>query len=203
MVLSETIGTNITYYWQGLDVLAQSDGTTTQYFEYDGLGSVRQLTDTSGVVGLAQTFDPYGNLYSRSGVNSTKYAFTGEQQDTNGLLFLRARYYASGMGRFFQTDPSRGEQNPYQYGMSNPILNTDPSGLCANCASSGAGSSSASLSFDLTITLSPELLAMIPCSLAANSDLQDFMEGMRDQVVLDLWRPAAFFAYVAGRLQSR
>jgi len=33
------------------------------------------------------------------------------------------------MGRFFQTDPSRQEMNPYQYGLSNPVMHTDPLGL--------------------------------------------------------------------------
>ena len=90
MVLSETSNGQTSYYWQGLDTLAQSDGTNAQYFGYDGLGSVRQLTDSAGSVSLAQTFDPYGNLYASAGTASSRLAFTGEYQDTNGLLFLRA-----------------------------------------------------------------------------------------------------------------
>jgi len=129
IVLSETSNGSTLHYWQGLDVLAQSDGTQTEYMAYDGLGSVRQVTDNAGLVKMAQTFDPYGNLYSRSGVNPTNYAFTGEQQDSNGLLFLRARYYSAGMGRFLNTDPSRQEKNPYLYGLDNPVLRTDPSGF--------------------------------------------------------------------------
>jgi len=120
------------HYWQGLDVLAQSDGTNTKYFEYDGLGSVRQLTDASAVVGLAQTFDPYGNPYTSSGAATTSLGYAGEQTDSNGFVFLRARYYAPGMGRFLNTDPSRQEQNPYLYSYSNPVNYTDPSGLDAD-----------------------------------------------------------------------
>jgi len=132
MVLSETSNGSTLSYWHGLDVLAQSDGTNTSYFEYDGLGSVRQLTDSSGVVGLAQTFDPYGNPYSLSGVATTSLGFTGEQTDSNGFVFLRARYYNPSQGRFFQTDPSRQEQNPYQYAAGNPVLFVDPLGLCSD-----------------------------------------------------------------------
>jgi len=127
--LSETSNGSTLHYWHGLDLLAQSDGTQTEYLAYDGLGSVRQVTDSAGIVEMAQTFDPYRNLYSRSGLNPTKYAFSGEAQDDNGLLFLRARYYSASSGRFLNTDPSRQEQNPYQYGMSNPVMHTDPSGL--------------------------------------------------------------------------
>jgi len=46
MVLSETSNGSTLSYWQGLDVLAQSDGTQTEYLAYDGLGSVRQVTDS-------------------------------------------------------------------------------------------------------------------------------------------------------------
>src|SRR5690606_20997431 len=54
----------------------------------------------------------------------------GEYGGTNGLLYLRARYYAPSQGRFFQLDPSRLEVNLYQYSGSNPILYIDPSGHC-------------------------------------------------------------------------
>jgi RHS repeat-associated protein len=141
MVLAEISNGQTIYYWQGLDLLGQSDGTSAQYFQYDGLGSVRQLADYDGLgsvrqladsAGTAQytdTFDPYGNLYAASAGTDgqTYYAFTGEQQDANGLLFLRARYYSAESGRFFQADPSRQEQNPYLYSYSNPITFTDPS----------------------------------------------------------------------------
>lgn len=44
MALPETTGTGPTiYYLHGLGLVAQSDGTDTEYFAYDGLGSVRQL----------------------------------------------------------------------------------------------------------------------------------------------------------------
>jgi RHS repeat-associated protein len=79
---------------------------------------------------LTQTFDPYGSLLARGGTGASSFGFTGEQVDANGLVYLRARYYAPGMGRFFQMDPSRQEVNPYQYGFSNPLYYTDPSGLC-------------------------------------------------------------------------
>src|SRR5688572_2357703 len=116
-------------YLHGLDLVAQSDGAATEYFLYDGLGSVRQVVDETGSPLLTQTFDPYGSLYARAGEGVTHFGFTGEYGDTNGLLYLRARYYAPSQGRFFQLDPSRLEVNPYQYGLSNPALHTDPSGL--------------------------------------------------------------------------
>ena len=64
-----------------------------------------------------------------------KYDFTWP--DAAGLQHLRARYYNTGIGRFFQKDPFLGFQeipqstNPYLYAFNNPILYTDPSGESA------------------------------------------------------------------------
>ncbi|MBN1310254.1 MAG: hypothetical protein JXB30_02465, partial [Anaerolineae bacterium] len=131
MVLSETTAGETTQYWHGLDILAQSDSLDMEYFTYDGLGSVRQLVDEGGTVELGQTFDPYGNGYATSGSASSRFGWTGEQIDGNGFVYLRARYYQPGMGRFTQMDPSGQEKNPYLYAASNPILSIDPSGLYA------------------------------------------------------------------------
>ncbi len=136
MVLAETTGTDTIRYLHGLDLVAQSDGVSIEYFAYDGLGSVRQVLDAAGLPLMAQTFDPYGNLYAYAGPTEsvTHYGYTGEQTDSNGLVFLRARYYAPSMGRFGQMDPSRLENNPYLYGLGNPVRYTDPSGLTVDCA---------------------------------------------------------------------
>ncbi len=130
MVLAETTGTETIRYLHGLDLVAQSDGASTEYFAYDGLGSVRQVLGGTSVV-MAQTFDPYGNPFGYAGPSAapTSFGFTGEQTDANGLVFLRARYYAPSMGRFLNTDPSRQERNPYQYGLGDPVNRVDPSGL--------------------------------------------------------------------------
>jgi RHS repeat-associated protein len=92
------------------------------------------MTNGSGSLLLAQTFDPYGNPYMSTGTGDSAYGYGGEQTDHNGLVFLRARYYNPSQGRFLNTDPSRQERNPHQYAGSNPILHTDPSGLCRDDA---------------------------------------------------------------------
>ena len=61
------------------------------YFLGDALGSVRQMTDETGTVTLARTYDPYGNVTSTGGTSSTSYGFTGETTDTSGLVYLRAQ----------------------------------------------------------------------------------------------------------------
>jgi len=86
------------------------------------------VTGSSGGILLTQTYDSYGSPYQRTAATSTHYGYAGEMVDADGLIFLRARYYAPGVGRFLNTDPSRLERNPYQYGLSNPVMFTDPSG---------------------------------------------------------------------------
>ncbi|NOG52030.1 MAG: hypothetical protein HND48_23265 [Chloroflexi bacterium] len=40
----------------------------------------------------------------------TAYGFTGELTDGNGLVYLRARYLAPGLGTFASRDPWRGRR---------------------------------------------------------------------------------------------
>lgn len=67
--------------------------TDTEYFLGDTLGSVRQLTDSTGEITLSKSYDPYGNVTQSYGSGQSIYAYTGEQTDSTGLTYLRARYY--------------------------------------------------------------------------------------------------------------
>jgi RHS repeat-associated protein len=130
MVLAETTGSeSFLYIHAGTQLIAQSDGATTLYHLRDGLGSTRQLVDSTGAPLLSQTFDPYGSLYLSAGSGESSFGWAGEVRDSNGLTYLRARYYSPIYGRFLNTDPSRQENNPYSYATSDPINATDPTGL--------------------------------------------------------------------------
>jgi len=100
----------------------------------DALGSVRQLSDPASEISLAQDFEPFGSPLSSAGTISSAFGFTGEQSDSTGLQYLRARYYDPAVGRFLTTDPFPGfaslpsTLHPYQYALNNPINLTDPSG---------------------------------------------------------------------------
>ncbi len=137
-VLAETTTTGgTTAYLYGLSLLAQQRNGATEYPLADGLGSVRQVLDGSATAQVAQTFDPYGNLYARSVGDfgsPPSFGYTGEPQDPNGLTYLRARYYHPSIGRFTQPDPFAGalaipaSLNPYGYTYGNPVNYVDPSG---------------------------------------------------------------------------
>lgn len=70
----------------------------------------------------------------------TSYGYTGEIEDPNGLVYLRARYYSHELGIFLSKDPIQGNFNDpmslngYAYAHGNPVNNTDPSGtsICSD-----------------------------------------------------------------------
>ena len=102
------------------------------YYHYDGLGSTRQLTDDTEAVVASYTYDAFGNVIASSGATTNAYGFTGEQQfnEADNLVFLRARYYDSRIGRFISRDPIgyRGGINLYVYCLNNSVNYIDLKG---------------------------------------------------------------------------
>lgn len=88
-VLSD--GTNT--YLYGLGRIAEYQGSASEYYLGDALGSVRQLTNAQGNLTLTQAYAPYGEVTMSAGNGTSPFAFTGEQQDVSGLTYLRTRYY--------------------------------------------------------------------------------------------------------------
>lgn len=132
-VLAETTGSQTRQYLPGL---AQYEAGAWAYQLPDGLESVRQLVNSSRQLTLLQNYDPFGNPTQMVGSPASPFGYTGEQIDPTGLVFLRARYYNPGIGRFITPDslipdPLSSEAwNRYAYAGNNPIRYTDPSGHC-------------------------------------------------------------------------
>lgn len=124
-----------TTYTHGWDLISQDNGNNRIYYQVDGLGSTRQLTDINGAVVVEYDYDAYGNLTRKVGDADNSYLFAGEQFDeaVDGY-YLRARYYDSLTGRFVSTDPFEGYNNQpitlhdYLYAGVNPVNAIDPSG---------------------------------------------------------------------------
>jgi len=131
--LTQVLADGSNTYLYGAGRIGQVNNTT-EYFLGDALGSVRQLTNTTGDVTLAKSYQPYGETLSSVGSGSSPFAYTGEQVDVNGLVYLRARYYASDTGRFLTKDSWMGDYNRplslnrWMYVEGNPVNYTDPSG---------------------------------------------------------------------------
>jgi len=124
------------YVWGlGLDYAVDTSGNVLVYHT-DGLGSVKVLTDASGNVVQSYQTDEYGVPAASQGGVEQPFRYTGEQYDPEtGLVYLRARMYDPGMGRFLQSDPLRGSGpgisgwNRYSYVGNDLIGAVDPSGL--------------------------------------------------------------------------
>jgi RHS repeat-associated protein len=104
----------------------------SNYFHvFDHLGSVREVTDASGVLVQRLSYDPWGRqtLVSGSTVSAATYA---QQMDFAGGLSLAVhRGYSPELGRWLSQDPiGLGDgPNMYAYVTNNPIGRIDPSGL--------------------------------------------------------------------------
>ena len=135
-VLVETTATGQTIYTYGDDLLTQENTTGIHYYQYDGLGSTRQLTDNSQTITDSYNYDAYGVMLNQTGTTQNNYLYTGEQFDPNmGFYYLRARYMNPAIGRFTSMDTYAGSAgtpislNKYVYANANPITYTDPSGF--------------------------------------------------------------------------
>jgi RHS repeat-associated protein len=129
-------GSIVARYTQGRNVdepLAESRSSATSFYEGDGLGSITSLTNSSGSIANAYTYDSFGTATASSGsiINSIRY--TGREFDgETGLYYYRSRYLDPSVGRFLSEDNAgfAAGTDFYQYVANNPTQWTDPFGLC-------------------------------------------------------------------------
>jgi RHS repeat-associated protein len=84
--------------------------------------------DASGAILHSTQYAPYGEPFAATGSPQTAFGFTGELTDGNGLVYLRARYYAPGIGVFTALDPVE-DGNRYAWVAGNVANRVDPSGM--------------------------------------------------------------------------
>jgi RHS repeat-associated protein len=112
-------------------------GGASYYYHYDTLGSVRNVTSSTGATQWTDTYEPYGAIRTET-KNSNQaptnfMKFTGELSDPTGLYYLRARQYDPSLGRFVTVDPAGPNQeaaatSTYAYVDDRPTVMADPSG---------------------------------------------------------------------------
>ena len=132
----DSSGALLAHYDYGFGLLDRADSTASrQFFTFDALGNSSDLTGPTGSVLAHFAFAPFGALFSQNGVASTPFLFSGESgvtRESNGLDFMRNRYYDPALGAFTAEDPlglGGGDIRLHGYVTNDPVDFVDPSGL--------------------------------------------------------------------------
>jgi RHS repeat-associated protein len=77
-------------------------------------------------------YDVYGAVRTQSGSSSNKFKYVAgighPTDEETGLIYMRARYYEPGVGRFVSEDPGLHGVNWYWYADANPVTRLDYDG---------------------------------------------------------------------------
>ena len=104
-------GSVVRKYSYGLERISEnqliSGAWKISFYNYDGHGSVRALTNNTGVVTDTYDYDAFGNLIASTGSTGNSYLYAGEQFDPNlGLYYNRARYLGCSEWQVLEHGPS-------------------------------------------------------------------------------------------------
>jgi RHS repeat-associated protein len=147
LLSTTTNGASTWYVWSpvgggGEQILYERGASGRRWYGTDLTGSVRQTYNDAGTLLTNRSWTPFGIEVGGSGQSGIGY--TGEWQDSSGLVYLRARWYDPQQGRFLSRDPWDGNVtspqtlNPYAYAHNQPTRFSDPSGKFAVGAVAGA-----------------------------------------------------------------
>jgi RHS repeat-associated protein len=139
-VFTETGSTGATvndYIYSSGMRIARIDSAGNVYYNFtDGVGSVRAIATSAGVVCYGGDFTPFGTEIQILNSCPQNYKFATYERDTeSGLDYSDYRYYSSRLGRFLQPDEVGGNisrpqsLNRYIYALDNPCVLSDPLGL--------------------------------------------------------------------------
>ena len=142
--IGEKSGDKYTSIISGMNIderfVRRSDSDET--YVTDANGSTAMLVDPNGRPIVSYVYDAFGSTDTTSGGSDNKFQFSGRERDGEDLYYFRARYYKPSQGRFISEDPIQflsGQSNFYAYAFNDPILFTDPYGLCGASGDDGPG----------------------------------------------------------------
>lgn len=131
-------GTVLRRFVHGLGLISVEDSGNTYIYHYNTKGSTIALTDLSGKIVSAYSYDIYGEVMSSKGDFHTRFTYNaqyGVQDDGDGLFFMRTREYDATLMRFIQKDKillgtviNSQSLNRYAYVEGDPIRGIDPMG---------------------------------------------------------------------------
>ena len=127
-----------TYYFYGNGLTSQDDGKDYFAYHFNNVGSTMAVTDIKGNIVETYNYTPYGELIDGEYRQDILFLYNGQYgvtTDSNGLYYMRARYYNVEIKRFINQDVLLGvlervsSLNRYAYVEGNPISYIDPFGL--------------------------------------------------------------------------
>ena len=106
------------------------DGVAS-YIVRDHLMSVREVTDSDGLLQARYDFGPWGERTLTQGNDITPFGFTGQSSSRANIWNMTYRDYDAATARWLNEDPIGlgGGINLYGYVGGNPVSRVDPSGL--------------------------------------------------------------------------
>ncbi len=126
-------GSDNIVYGLGPLYVVKADATTLT-FARDGSKNVRAELSSTGAVTAALRYRAYGAVAQGTTAAPSYLGLASQLLDTSGLYFMRARWYDTGLGRFFTRDPQLADPevpatlNLFYYAGADPIFLSDASG---------------------------------------------------------------------------
>jgi RHS repeat-associated protein len=107
---------------------------STAFYHCDGNGNVTTLISANQSIAARYSYDPYGNLVSKSGplADANLYRFSSKEMHLNsGLIYYLYRFNDPNLQRWLNRDPLGEEEdiNLYEFTYSDPVNYVDRDGL--------------------------------------------------------------------------
>ncbi|MCW9679746.1 VWD domain-containing protein [Dolichospermum planctonicum UHCC 0167] len=127
--------TLVANYTHGIGLVSRVNGSNSNYYDADAIGSTIGLTANDGSYVNRYSYLPFGEDLTKVEGVANPFEYVGQwgvMDEGNGLDFMRARFYDTSLGRFTAVDPIGllgGDTNLYRYVSNDPVIYADPSGL--------------------------------------------------------------------------
>ena len=120
-------------YDHGYGLLSRTGTTGAAFYTFQAIGSTSEVTGTGGQVLNSYRYDPFGVSLGKTETVANPFEYVGEygvMNESNGLEFMRARYYSANHGRFTTEDRIglAGGSNLYTYSSNTSTHLVDPTG---------------------------------------------------------------------------
>ena len=129
-------GSVIAKYVHGIGLVSRTDSASeTAFYDHNSVGSTIGLTGANGRYLNRYSYRPFGQDIYKEEVIANPFEFVGQwgvTEESNGLIYMRERFYDDQIGRFMNPDPIGifgGQTNLLSYVNNSPTNFIDPNGL--------------------------------------------------------------------------